>query len=166
MGIIAMMISYKAMASPLLLYEQTNKQTNKTTNKQNRWVTFLLFINNKWTNKQTNKHTVPTNKTDESGYLLTFLHRYPVAAVMCDVLRATNRQKVQRVILATFRVRDGTSSTPATLSCQCPRTYCSLTVYTHLITCFCLCMLLFIYMYRSLVKECPPSKERPPPTCT
>ena len=31
--------------------------------------------------------------------------RYPVAVVLCDVLRATNRQKVQRVILATFRVR-------------------------------------------------------------
>ena len=90
------------------------------------------------------------------GYLLTFPLRYPVAAVMCDVLRATNRQKVQRVILATFRVREVTSSTPARLSCQCPRTYCSLTVYTHLITCFCLCMLLFIYIYHSLVKECPP----------
>ena len=30
--------------------------------------------------------------------------RHPVAAVLCDVLRATNREKVQRVILATFRV--------------------------------------------------------------
>ena len=30
--------------------------------------------------------------------------RYPLAAVLCDVLRATNREKVQRVIFATFRV--------------------------------------------------------------
>lgn len=28
---------------------------------------------------------------------------YPVAAVLCDVLRATNREKVQRIIFATFR---------------------------------------------------------------
>ena len=35
-----------------------------------------------------------------------YLHayRYPLAAVLCDVLRATNREKVQRVIFATFRV--------------------------------------------------------------
>ena len=96
---------------------------------------------------------------------VTFLLRYPVAAVMCDVLRATNRQKVQRVILATFRVRDSTSSTPARLSCQCPRTYCSLTAYYLLLSVYAH-MLLFIFMYRSLVKECPPSKECPPPTCT
>jgi len=31
------------------------------------------------------------------------MKEYPVAVVLCDVLRATNRQKVQRVILATFR---------------------------------------------------------------
>ena len=30
--------------------------------------------------------------------------RFPVAVVLCDVLRATNREKVQRVIFATFRV--------------------------------------------------------------
>ena len=31
-------------------------------------------------------------------------YRFPVAVVLCDVLRATNREKVQRVIFATFRV--------------------------------------------------------------
>lgn len=31
------------------------------------------------------------------------MKEYPVAAVLCDVLRATNREKVQRVIFATFR---------------------------------------------------------------
>ena len=69
---------------------------------------------------------------------VTFLLRYPVAAVMCDVLRATNRQKVQRVILATFRVRDSTSSTPAI---DCHVNVQELTVVSLLITCFCLCML-------------------------
>ena len=33
-----------------------------------------------------------------------YIHRFPVAVVLCDVLRATNREKVQRVIFATFRV--------------------------------------------------------------
>ena len=60
-----------------------------------------FIITNKQTSKQTNKQM-----------RVTFIRRYPVAAVMCDVLRATNRQKVQRVILATFRVRDNFSSTP------------------------------------------------------
>ena len=32
--------------------------------------------------------------------------RYPVAVVLCDVLRSTNREKVQRIILAMFRVSD------------------------------------------------------------
>jgi V-type H+-transporting ATPase subunit H len=31
------------------------------------------------------------------------MKEYPLAAVLCDVLRATNREKVQRVIFATFR---------------------------------------------------------------
>ncbi|CAI8018615.1 V-type proton ATPase subunit H [Geodia barretti] len=31
------------------------------------------------------------------------MKEYPMAAVLCDVLRATNREKVQRVIFATFR---------------------------------------------------------------
>ena len=32
--------------------------------------------------------------------------RYPVAVVLCDVLRSANREKVQRIILAMFRVSD------------------------------------------------------------
>ena len=30
--------------------------------------------------------------------------RFPIAVVLCDVLRTTSRPKVQRVILATFKV--------------------------------------------------------------
>ncbi len=43
-------------------------------------------------------------------YICTSIHvtiivfRFPVAVVLCDVLKATNREKVQRIILATFRV--------------------------------------------------------------
>ena len=38
--------------------------------------------------------------------MLTDVSRFPVAVVLCDVLRSTNREKVQRIILATFRVSD------------------------------------------------------------
>ena len=34
-----------------------------------------------------------------------------MAAVLCDVLRATNREKVQRVIFATFRVSQHCTNT-------------------------------------------------------
>ena len=37
-------------------------------------------------------------------YMYVHLPRFPVAVVVCDVLRSTNRKKVQRIILATFRV--------------------------------------------------------------
>ena len=45
--------------------------------------------------------------------------RHPVAAVLCDVLRATNREKVQRVILATFRVGDRCSCVCAVTTATC-----------------------------------------------
>ena len=77
---------------------------------------------------------------------VTFFLRYPVAAVMCDVLRATNRQKVQRVILATFRVRDNLSTTP------CSWIIMSMSENIPAFVCVC------FYIYRSLVKECPSSK--------
>ncbi|XP_064406974.1 V-type proton ATPase subunit H-like isoform X2 [Halichondria panicea] len=35
--------------------------------------------------------------------ILEKMKEYPVAVVLCDVLKATNREKVQRIILATFR---------------------------------------------------------------